>query len=185
MKRIFDLTAAITALILLSPILIAISILMKIKDKGPIFFYQQRVGRNMQNFKMIKFRTMIVDADKKGSHQTAANDSRITKIGKILRLTSIDELPQLINVAKGDMSLVGPRPKVPQQEKEYSAANWQQIHKVRPGITGLAQVKGRSSLNMQQATNFDLEYSQNNSIVGDVKIIFLTVLQAIVSRGTN
>ncbi|MCS6943764.1 MAG: sugar transferase [Geminocystis sp.] len=138
-KRWFDFVASLMALIVLSPVFIIISILIKLMDEGPIFYQQKRMGQDFKPFLLIKFRTMTVDADKIGPLVTSGDDKRITKIGKFLRKTKLDELPQLFNVIKGDMSIVGPRPEVEKYVKAYEG-DYKDILKVKPGITDYATV---------------------------------------------
>jgi len=141
-KRVFDIIASIVGLIILSPIFLGIAIIIKLTSEGPVFYIQKRMGKNFKEFNLYKFRSMIVDADKKGLQITSGDDPRITKIGKIIRKTKLDELPQLINVIKGDMSLVGPRPEV----KKYvmlKKDDYKKILSIRPGITDLAAIEFR------------------------------------------
>ena len=141
-KRIFDVTASAFGLILLSPVFLGIAVIIKLTSKGPVFYIQKRMGKNFKEFNLYKFRSMIVDADKKGLQITSGDDPRITKIGKFIRKTKLDELPQLINVLKGDMSLVGPRPEV----KKYvmlKKEDYEKVLSVKPGITDLAAIEFR------------------------------------------
>ena len=141
-KRIFDVTASACGLILLSPLFLGIAVIIKLTSKGPVFYIQKRMGKNFKEFNLYKFRSMIVDADKKGLQITSGDDPRITKIGKFIRKTKLDELPQLINVLKGDMSLVGPRPEV----KKYvmlKKEDYEKVLSVKPGITDLAAIEFR------------------------------------------
>lgn len=142
-KRWFDIAASLIGLILLSPVFIVISLLIKLVDGGPIFYKQERIGKDFRPFLLIKFRTMTVDADKMGPSVTAGDDRRVTKIGKFLRKTKLDELPQLLNVLKGDMSIVGPRPEVEKYVKEYED-DYKHILRVKPGITDYATVEYRN-----------------------------------------
>lgn len=142
-KRIFDVTASIIGLIVLLPLFIIIAILIKLNDKGPIFYKQKRMGQNFKPFELLKFRTMVVNADKIGPAVTKDGDPRITKIGKFLRKTKLDELPQLWNVIRGDMSIVGPRPEV-EKYIQYYENDYKEILKVRPGITDYATIKFRN-----------------------------------------
>jgi lipopolysaccharide/colanic/teichoic acid biosynthesis glycosyltransferase len=142
-KRIFDVTASIIGLIVLLPLFIIIAILIKLNDKGPIFYKQKRIGQNFKPFELLKFRTMVVNADKIGPAVTKDGDPRITKIGKFLRKTKLDELPQLWNVIRGDMSIVGPRPEV-EKYIQYYENDYKEILKVRPGITDYATIKFRN-----------------------------------------
>ena len=175
MKRLFDFISSFLGLLLLSPLFFVLGILIWLPDRGPIFYRQIRIGKNCVPFGMLKFRSMVRNADQIGGYQTHAGDTRITKIGRILRKTSLDELPQLINVLLGDMSLVGPRPDVPAQETLYSAQDWKKRHSVRPGITGLAQVTGRSSVDFETRLGYDLEYVETRSIILDLKLLIKTV----------
>ena len=175
MKRLFDFVVSFAGLLVLIPIFLVIGLIIWLPDRGPIFYRQTRVGRNCTPFGMLKFRSMVLNADQIGGYQTHAGDPRITKIGRILRKTSIDELPQLINVLIGDMSLVGPRPDVPAQETLYAPNDWQKRHSVRPGITGLAQVTGRSSVDFETRLAYDLEYVETQSIMLDLKLLVKTV----------
>lgn len=154
-------------------------------DSGPAFYTQTRIGRNCQHFPLYKFRSMVINADKIGSYATTKNDSRITPAGRFIRKTSIDELPQLLNVLKGDMSLIGPRPDVPAQQKLYTPEQWQQRHTVRPGITGLAQATIRSSGTMNDRIALDLDYIKKCGFILDCIIIWKTVVSVIATRGTN
>lgn len=181
-KRAFDIVASFVALIILSPILLVIAFIIKIDSTGTIFFKQLRLGLNGKEFKIIKFRTMITDAEKIGTGLKVSeeNDSRITKIGKFLRKTSLDELPQLINVFKGDMSLVGPRPPVTYHPYE-GFVNYPEWAKkrfiVRPGITGLAQVKVRNSVSWNERIKIDNYYIDNFSLLLDLQILLKTLLK--------
>lgn len=177
MKRAFDIFFAIILIVILLPLFLLVSLLVKSSSKGSIFFTQDRIGRDLKIFKMYKFRTMIMGADKAGPYFTKKNDVRITKIGKFLRITSIDELPQIFNVILGDMSFVGPRPNVAAQEKQYSKKDWIEIHRVLPGITGLAQINGRTNSTHEQQLADNLEYVRNHNFFLDIKIIIKTGLQ--------
>lgn len=157
---------------------------MKILDPGPIFYKQQRVGKDEKIFLIYKFRTMIVNADKVGPVLTQDNDPRITKLGKFLRHSSIDELPQLINVLKGEMSIIGPRPEVPSIVETYNDIQ-RQVFKVKPGITGWAQVHGRDSLSIEEKSVYDIEYINKISFILDFKIFLLTFPALISREGIN
>ena len=171
-KRTIDVIVASLGLIFLSPLLLVVSIAIYIFIGSPIFFIQDRVGKNGKIFKMIKFRTMTNETDKFG---VLLDDSkRITKLGKFLRSTSLDELPELINVLKGDMSLVGPRPLLVEYIDLYSDEEFRR-HEVSPGITGLAQVKGRNLLNWEERFKLDVEYVDNLSFIKDVWILKETI----------
>ena len=142
-KRVFDIVLSGLILFLILPLFPILAFLIKRGSEGPVFYIQTRIGRGGDEFYMLKFRSMRSDADQIGGHSTMRDDPRITKIGKFIRRTSLDELPQVFNVLKGDMSLVGPRPAVPAQRQNYSQNEWQKRHSVRPGITGLAQATVR------------------------------------------
>ena len=178
-KRFLDLVLSLMALIILMPLMIVIAILIKIDSKGPVFFLQERLGKNGKIFKIIKFRTMIVNAENIGDGLKikSESDNRITRVGKIIRKTSLDELPQLVNVIKGDMSIVGPRPPVtyhPYKYEKYSEEQRERFN-VRPGITGLAQVKVRNSASWDERINIDIKYIKEITFINDLKIIVRTV----------
>ena len=185
MKRLFDILVALVALVLLSPVMMIVAVMIKLESRGDVFFKQQRVGLDGIDFKIYKFRSMVSGADKQGPHFTSSNDSRITKVGAFLRRTSLDELPQFINVLNGTMSLVGPRPNVPAQREEYSQAEWDKRNSVRPGITGLAQAVKRSAATPEERTQLDLEYVDKSSFVYDIYVMWLTVKVVLAGRGAN
>lgn len=178
-KRPLDFVCALGGIIVLSPVMLAVSIAIKLTSEGPIFFKQERVGKNQKIFEIIKFRTMVVNAEHIGDGLKVKEDSdpRITKIGKILRRTSLDEIPQLINVLKGDMSLIGPRP--PVTYHPYKVGEYDNIKKhrfdVRPGITGLAQAKIRNGGSWDERISYDLKYVKNITFKNDIKILKETV----------
>ncbi|WIK66127.1 sugar transferase [Globicatella sanguinis] len=179
-KRIFDIFISTISLLILLPLFILISILIKLDSKGTIFFLQERLGQDGKPFNIIKFRTMVMGAEKIGDGLSikSENDSRITKVGNFLRKTSLDELPQLINVFMGQMSLVGPRPPVPYHPYN-GIKSYPEIAKtrfdVRPGITGLAQVTVRNSVSWDERIKFDVQYVQELSLYNDLRIIMLTI----------
>jgi exopolysaccharide biosynthesis polyprenyl glycosylphosphotransferase len=187
-KRIIDISASAIALFLLIPLYIILAIAVKISSKGPIFFSQERVGKNRVPFRIYKFRTMYVGSEKNGPQLSSSNDSRITKIGKFLRKTRLDEFPQFWNVLKGDMSLVGPRPErqfyidqISQHDPQYLY-----LHKVRPGITSWGQVKFGYAENVQQMVQrmkYDLLYIRNMSLALDIKIMFYTIVIIFKGKG--
>lgn len=183
MIRLFDISIAVIAIILFSPLILVCSILIFIFDGWPIFFFQKRVGNNFKLFSIIKFRTMISKPkeNEKWSLRTQTKDPRITKFGRILRTTSIDELPQLFNVLMGDMSLVGPRPDTPMQESDYSHEQWKLRCSVRPGITGLAQINGRSNIDLYDKIQLDLIWVEKKSFLLYLKIIILTPFKIFVN----
>jgi exopolysaccharide biosynthesis polyprenyl glycosylphosphotransferase len=187
-KRIIDIVCSVLALLILMPLYIILAILVKTSSKGPVFFKQERIGLHQKPFQIIKFRTMIVDAEKSGPQLSSSNDKRITGVGKFLRKTRLDEFPQFWNVLKGDMSLVGPRPErrfyidqIAKHDPQYLY-----LHKVRPGITSWGQVKYGYAENVEQMIQrmkYDLLYIRNMSLALDFKIMFYTV--AIIFKGTG
>ncbi len=183
MKRLFDLILASAALLVLSPLLLGVMLAIYLGDRGPVFFKQMRVGRHGVPFGMYKFRSMVIDAERRGGYSTTAGDPRITPVGRFIRRTSIDELPQLLNVITGEMSLVGPRPDVPAQQSLYSEQAWQLRCAVKPGITGLAQATSRSAATHELRTELDLQYAREASLGLDIKIIAMTVRQVITKGG--
>lgn len=182
LKRGFDILVSLIGLIVFSPILLLVSILVRIKLGSPIFFIQDRVGKDNKIFKMIKFRTMTDARDKFG--ELLPDEERLTSFGKFLRSSSIDELPELINVLKGDMSLVGPRPLLEEYLHLYSEEQIKR-HSVLPGITGWAQVNGRNSISWREKFDLDLWYVKNKSLLVDIKILFMTVMKVIKRADIN
>lgn len=180
MKRIFDLFSSIFLLILLSPILIVVSFTILTTLGRPIFFIQDRPGKNGKVFKLIKFRTMLTTRNEAG--ELLNDDQRITSFGSILRSTSIDELPELVNILKGEMSFVGPRPLLTEYMKLYSEEQ-NRRHDVRPGITGWAQINGRNSIGWDEKFKLDIWYVDNRSFPLDIKILFLTFKKVILREG--
>ncbi len=175
-KRLIDIVGSFVGLILLSPLFLVVAILIKKESEGPVFFVQERIGQFARPFKMYKFRTMYIN-HKNTSHKTERNDSRITRVGSFLRRTSIDELPQLVNVLKGDMSLVGPRPDAYSFLRDYSHWHKRRLY-LRPGMTGLAQskgIRGGGSTLSKDKTRLDIEYMKNQSLILDIKILFKTL----------
>jgi exopolysaccharide biosynthesis polyprenyl glycosylphosphotransferase len=186
-KRIMDICGALIGLICLSWLFLIVALLIKLEDpKGPVFFKQVRVGKEGKEFYMYKFRSMVTNAEEllesllplnetTGAMFKMKNDPRVTKVGKFIRKTSIDELPQLWNVLKGDMSLVGPRPPLPREVAQYTEYDKQRLL-VTPGCTGLWQISGRSNVGFKEMVELDLQYIRNRSILFDLKIILKTVL---------
>ena len=181
-KRAIDIVCSGIGLIVLSPILIIASILIRKNLGSPIFFTQDRIGKDGKVFKMIKFRTMLDATDKYGNQ--LPDEERLTSFGKLLRSTSIDELPELVNVFLGDMSLVGPRPLLVEYKDLYSTEQWRR-HEVRPGITGWAQVNVRNSISWAERFKLDVEYIDNYNLILDIKILFMTVLKVIKKDGIS
>ena len=182
MKRLFDFLATLLALFFLLPVILLVAILIRFKLGSPILFTQKRPGLNGKTFKMMKFRTMLDGKDKQGN--LLPDDERMTKFGALLRSTSLDELPSLFNVLKGDMSLVGPRPLLVQYLPLYSDEQARR-HNVRPGITGWAQVNGRNAISWEQKFKFDVWYVDNQSILIDLKILLLTVKKVFIRDGIS
>lgn len=181
-KRSIDIVGSLIGLIILSPIFLIVAILVRTKLGSPIFFVQPRPGKNGKVFKMIKFRTMLDSKNKFG--ELLSDEQRLTPFGKKLRSTSLDELPELINVLKGDMSLVGPRPLLVEYLPLYSKHQARR-HEVRPGITGWAQVNGRNSIDWKTKFNLDVEYVDNYNFFMDMKILILTVLKVVKKDGIS
>lgn len=177
MKRLMDMALSLMALLMLSPLLLVAALAVRLDSGPPVFFRQTRVGKNGREFQMYKFRSMVKNAPGLGPHFTVSNDPRVTRAGRWIRRTSIDELPQLINVLRGDMSLVGPRPHVPAERSLYTAFEWKNRCSVLPGITGLAQISGRSNISFEQQRALDLQYVQENSCWRDIQILWGTVRQ--------
>jgi lipopolysaccharide/colanic/teichoic acid biosynthesis glycosyltransferase len=175
MKRLLDIVLSLAALLLLSPVMLLAALAVALETGLPVLFRQRRIGLHGQEFQMFKFRSMVKDAARIGPFNTSAADPRITRVGRVLRRTSIDELPQLLNVLRGDMSLVGPRPDVPVQRSLYSDEDFALRHSVRPGITGLAQVVLRSEGTEDQRRELDLRYVREHSVLGDLAIMLRTV----------
>ena len=198
-KRFVDIIAGIVGVILLIPITLVVEIIRIIKKEndGPLFYTQLRIGKNGKQFKMYKFRSMCMNADERLKEYLQENeearkeykkykklkcDPRITKVGKVLRATSLDEFPQLINVLKGDMSLVGPRPYLPREQKEMGEYYFG-ITKVKPGITGPWQIRGRSKITFEDRLKMDFEYANKGSLKRDIKILFKTFSKVIDKDG--
>lgn len=186
-KEILDKILALILLLITLPIFIIVSISIKLESKGPVIFKQQRLGRNGKPFTIYKFRTMVNNAVNMGSGIfTSKNDSRITKVGKVLRKTSVDELPQLVNILKGEMSFIGPRPPLLNHPYEYKDYDDIQVLRfsVLPGITGYAQAYARNSIKWPDRIKMDVYYYKNFSLWFDLKILIKTVLTVVTSEGT-
>lgn len=185
-KRILDIALSVLGIIFLSPLFIIVAILIKLEDRnGPVIFKQVRVGKDGKEFTMYKFRSMVANAEElkpklmsqnevTGPVFKIKNDPRVTKVGKFIRKTSIDELPQLFNVLKGEMTLVGPRPPLPEEVAQYTSYEWQRLS-VRPGLTCYWQVYGRNSLPFEEWVRLDLKYIQERNLIVDIKLILRTV----------
>jgi len=181
-KRPLDFVLSLGAIIILSPILLLIALLVMIKLGSPVIFKQQRPGMNEKIFTLYKFRTMTDERDEKG--ELLPDEMRLTDFGKFLRASSLDELPELFNILKGDMSIVGPRPLLIEYLPLYNA-HQRRRHEVRPGLTGWAQVNGRNAISWEEKFNYDVEYVDNLSFFLDVKIIFLTIMKVLKREGIN
>lgn len=183
-KRIIDIVISIIALIILLPIFAIISIAIKIESKGPILFKQKRIGKHKKNFTIYKFRTMRTDTPKDmPTHMLKNANGYITKVGNILRKTSLDELPQLINIIKGDMSIIGPRPALWNQYDLVEERDKYHANDLKPGLTGWAQINGRDELEIPQKAKFDGEYVDKISFVFDLKIFFKTIINVFKHEG--
>lgn len=181
-KRVCDFCISLVALVVLSPLMLIVAVIIKITSKGPVIFKQERIGKDGKVFKIYKFRSMCVGAESQGSGvYSGKGDARVTKIGKIIRATSIDELPQFVNILKGEMSFVGPRPPLTYHPWEYSEYSDFQLRmfEVRPGITGWAQINGRKGVEWNKRIELNVWYVDNMSIWLDFKIILKTFLKVI------
>ena len=195
LKRLFDIVASATALVLLSPLLVAVAILVRVTSRGPVFFRQERVGLHGRPFRMLKFRSMVVDAEARKARLMSTNelrgpvfkmkrDPRVTPVGRFIRKYSIDELPQLVNVLRGEMSIVGPRPPVPSEVAQYEA--WQRRRlSVRPGLTCVWQVSGRNDVSFEEWMYLDMQYIDHWSLVEDFQLIVKTVPVVLSGRGAS
>lgn len=181
-KRLLDFVLSLAAIIALSPVLLLIACLVRIKLGSPVIFKQQRPGLNERIFTLYKFRTMTDERNEKG--ELLPDEMRLTDFGKFLRSTSLDELPELFNILKGDMSIVGPRPLLVEYLPLYNERQ-KRRHEVRPGLTGWAQVNGRNALSWEDKFNYDIEYVDNLSFFLDLKIIFLTVKKVLKREGIS
>lgn len=181
-KRPMDFILSLVALIALSPVLLIVAILVRIKLGSPVLFKQSRPGKNEKIFNLYKFRSMTSQKDSKGS--LLPDEIRLTKFGKLLRSTSLDELPSLINILKGDISIVGPRPLLVQYLPLYNKIQ-RRRHEVRPGLTGLAQVNGRNAISWEEKFNYDLKYVDKVTFFGDLLIILKTIIKVFVKEGIS
>ena len=182
-KRLFDFCISLIALIIISPILLVVTIWLHFANKGAgAFFFQKRPGKDAKIFKVIKFKTMTDERDAEGN--LLPDEERLTKVGKFVRSTSIDELPQLINVLKGDMALIGPRPLLVQYLPLYSPEQTRR-HEVRPGISGWAQCHGRNAISWTEKFKLDVWYVDHVSLLTDLKVIFITIKNVLMRKDTN
>lgn len=181
-KRAMDFILSFIAIVILSPILLVVALLVRVKLGSPVVFKQNRPGLNENVFMMYKFRTMTDERDETG--ELLPDSVRLTKFGRLLRSTSLDELPELFNILKGDMSIIGPRPLLVQYLPLYNE-HQKRRHEVRPGLSGLAQVSGRNAISWEEKFNLDVEYINNVSFIGDWKIIVLTIKKVFVREGIN
>lgn len=184
MKRMLDVLLALVAIVLLAPVLAGAALAIALESGRPVLFRQTRVGLGGREFQMYKFRTMVKDAAAIGPYYTTEGDPRVTRTGRVLRRASIDETPQLLNVIRGEMSLVGPRPDVPRQRELYSERDWAQRCSVKPGITGWAQALLRSEATEAQRLDLDLRYAREHTLWLDLKIMFWT-LGRLSGKGSN
>jgi exopolysaccharide biosynthesis polyprenyl glycosylphosphotransferase len=204
-KRLIDVVAAAALLVVLSVVLLVCAVAIKLDSPGPVFFRQRRVGAGGRQFMMLKFRSMRVDADQAAHRQYAADfikgqaarqgaggekvfklvrDNRVTRVGRWLRRTSLDEMPQLWNVLKGEMSLVGPRPPIPYEVEHYQPSHKQRLA-VTPGMTGLWQVRGRSNTTFEEMVALDLEYIRRRSLILDLRILLATIPAVLSTKGVH
>ena len=182
-KRLFDLVVAYVGLILLTPVFLIVALLIMLDSRGPILYRGQRIGKDGAPFKMFKFRTMAANADRMGSALTRGRDPRVTRVGRILRKWKIDEFPQLLNVLRGEMSVVGPRPESPCYVEHYTPEQ-RRVLQVKPGLTGLWQVMGRSRLTYKQRRRLDLFYVHHRSVGLYLKILARTVRPVLSGNGS-
>ena len=175
-KRGLDIFIALAAMVILSPVLVAIGIIIRLSSKGPAVFKQQRAGKNGRPFVFYKFRTMTLDVDPFGPSPKSGQDPRLTRVGKFLRECSLDELPQLLNVLKGDMSIIGPRPLYLSQIPEWNERQKKRLL-VKPGLTGLAQIGGRAELTREEKLELDVKYVETASFLADIRIILAIIVQ--------
>ena len=184
LKRFLDIVFSLILIILLIPLFLIISIVIKLTSRGPILFRQRRTGKDKTEFTIYKFRTMYLETPKNvPTHLLENPDKYITPVGKILRKTSLDELPQLINILKGEMSFVGPRPALYNQYDLIALREAEGVNNIRPGVTGWAQINGRDELEISEKVKYDSYYVKNQSILFDIKIVFITLYKALFGYG--
>jgi O-antigen biosynthesis protein WbqP len=185
-KRIIDIILSILGLVLLSPFFLLIAICIKIDSKGSVFFRQLRVGKDKREFNIYKFRTMLTDSPNDMPTYLLQNpEDHITRVGKFLRKTSLDELPQIINIIKGEMSIIGPRPVIRNEQQLFVEREKNEVYKVKPGLTGLAQVNGRDIISISDKAKLDGWYVKNVSFFLDLKIFLLTIVIVLKSEGVH
>ena len=182
MKRLFDILSSLPAVVILLPVFVVIALAIRLTSRGAAVFRQERAGRNGKPFVFYKFRTMKLDVDPFGPSPKSGDDPRLTRVGKFLREHSLDELPQLFNVLKGDMSIVGPRPLYISQMAEWDERQKKRLL-VKPGLTGLAQISGRGGLTREEKLEFDVKYVEMASLLTDIKIILATIAHVFGRRG--
>ena len=185
LKRIFDFLMSLIAIIILSPVILIVALAVKFTSPGPMLFKQRRIGKDNIEFEIYKFRTMRIDTPNVPTHLLENPDQWITPVGKFLRKTSLDELPQLFNILKGEMSIVGPRPALYNQSDLRDMRTAVGVHKLIPGLTGWAQINGRDEIPLSLKVRLDKEYLDRKSFLFDIKIIFMTVLSVLKSDGVQ
>ena len=185
MARFLDVLISLLILVILSPLFLILAIIIKLNSKGPVFFTQMRIGKENRQFKFYKFRTMKIGTPNVATDKLDNSKSYITIIGKVLRKTSIDELPQLINTLKGDMTFVGPRPALYNQYELNAMRTEAGVHKLLPGVTGWAQINGRDNNDDREKTDYDVYYKDNKSFLLDMKILFQTVFKVLKAEGID
>ena len=185
MKKIFDFLMSLIAIIILSPVILIVALAVKFTSPGPILFKQRRIGKDNVEFEIYKFRTMRIDTPNVPTHLLENPEQWITPVGKFLRKTSLDELPQLFNILKGEMSIVGPRPALYNQIDLRDMRTAVGVHKLIPGLTGWAQINGRDEIPLSLKVRLDKEYLDRKSFLFDIKIIFMTVLSVLKSDGVQ
>ena len=185
MKRLFDFVMSLIGIIVLSPIILIVALAVKLTSPGPMLFKQRRIGKNNDEFQIYKFRTMRIDTPNVPTHLLENPEQWITPVGKFLRKTSLDELPQLFNILKGEMSIVGPRPALYNQIDLKEMRTEAGVHKLVPGLTGWAQINGRDEIPLSLKVKLDKEYLMKKSFFFDIKIIFMTAISVIKSEGVQ
>ena len=185
MKRLFDFVMSLIGIIVLSPIILIVALAVKLTSPGPMLFKQRRIGKNNDEFQIYKFRTMRIDTPNVPTHLLENPEQWITPVGKFLRKTSLDELPQLFNILKGEMSIVGPRPALYSQIDLKEMRTEAGVHKLVPGLTGWAQINGRDEIPLSLKVKLDKEYLEKKNFLFDIKIIFMTVLSVLKSEGVQ